>query len=85
MSQKYIHCSWDILEPGSLIPRIPKSRVIGPNISEDDSTPISKGQQGNLLSSLRVHVHRYSCKQIRNLSLQILPWRFLSLQPECIR
>ena len=39
MSQKYIHCSWDILEPGSLIPRIPKSRVIGPNISEDDSTP----------------------------------------------
>ena len=32
-----------------------------------------------------VHVHRYSCKQIRNLSLQILPWRFLSLQPECIR
>lgn len=40
MSQKYIHCSWDILEPGSLIPRIPKSRVIGPNISEDDSTPI---------------------------------------------
>ena len=37
------------------------------------------------MTSLRVHVHRYSCKQIRNLSLQILPWRFLSLQPECIR
>ena len=39
MSQKYIHCSWDTLEPGSPIPRVPKSRVIGPNISEDDSTP----------------------------------------------
>lgn len=39
MSDKYIHCSWDILEPGSLIPRIPKSRVNGPNISEDDCTP----------------------------------------------
>ena len=35
----YIHCSWDVLEPDTLIPRVPNSRVCGPNVSEDDSVP----------------------------------------------
>lgn len=39
MSQKYIHCSWDILEPDSLVPRVPKTRIDGPNAKEDDRIP----------------------------------------------
>ena len=39
MSQKYIHCSWDILEPDSLAPRVPKTRIDGPNAKEDDRIP----------------------------------------------
>ena len=39
MSEKYIHCSWDILEPDSLTPRVPKSRINGSKASEDDKTP----------------------------------------------
>ena len=46
---------------------------------------ISKGQQGNLLSSLRVHVHRYSCKQTMESIAADPAMEILSLQPECIR
>ena len=39
MSENYVHCSWDILEPDSLVPRIPKTRIDGPNVKEDDTVP----------------------------------------------
>lgn len=36
---KYIHCSWDILEPDSLVPRVPETIITGPNLTEDSKTP----------------------------------------------
>ena len=36
---KYIHCSWDILEPDSLVPRVPETIITGPNVTEDSKTP----------------------------------------------
>ena len=36
---KYIHCSWDILEPDSLVPRVPETIITGQNITEDSKTP----------------------------------------------
>lgn len=34
---RYVHCSWDVLQ--ELSPRIPKTRLLGPNIWEDDTIP----------------------------------------------
>lgn len=38
MPMKYIHCSWDILEPDSLVPRVPETIITGPNVTEDSKT-----------------------------------------------
>lgn len=53
---RVVHCSWDRLEPGVLVPRIPKSAITGPNVSEDRTIPricVARSVQDALVSMPR--------------------------------
>lgn len=55
---KYIHCSWDILEPDSLVPRVPETIITGPNVTEDSKTPT-----GSLPAGWKI-LQRNRCRNI---------------------